>query len=173
MNLSKFIEFIEITSFQDYFKTWISIHNLYVFDLKKIEPTFLGMNAVSELLGLFPRSHLLEKPNNEIVGVFKLFLLPKIKIFYRIKIVTKTKKSLFEKNMVLLKYQLKVIFGVKMNEETPEIFKKEKGFIENCVRIVFCDLFGAFYVESKRLLDNKLETLKEEDEAMWETTKLK
>ena len=173
MNLLKFIEFIEITSFHDYFKSWISIHNLYVFDLKKLEPTFLGMNAVSELLGLFPQSQFLEKPNSEIVGVFKLFLLPKIKIFYRIKIVTKTKKSLFEKNMVLLKYELKVIFGVKMTEETPEIFIKDKGFLENCVRIVFCDMFGAFYGENKRLLENKLETLKEEDEAMWETSKIK
>ena len=157
----------------DYLKIWNTIDNIYPYDLKKMDSNLIELSLAAELKSYLPNSLLLEKSNPEIVGIFKLFLLPNMNILYKIKVITKSKKSVFEKNMMILKYELKVLFGVKLSNETPEIFRKDKEFLQNCLKIIFCNMFGPFYAESKRLLENRLETLKEEDEAMWETTKLK
>ena len=141
-------------------------------DLKKIDHFYFENKELYSLLrDLLPNCivHEIDKPQCEILGIFQTFLLPKTQILYRVKIITKSRKSLFDKNIPQKKYELKVIMGVKRNSETPEIFNRNHEFCKYCLKILFFNIFAPFYGESKRLFENKLETLEEEaDDAMME-----
>lgn len=144
--------------------------------MKKIDGEFIEKNNAPNIQGFFPHSLLVEKgkANEEIIGAVKLFLLPKIQFLYRVKVLSKSKKSLFEKNVLLVKYNLKILMGVRIEKEAAEIYHMDKDFILHCIRVVSCYMFSAFYGQNKRVISNiMLETLNEEDETLWETSKLK
>lgn len=170
----KFLEPVEIPSVLWFLKQWTSIHHVNLFKIKKIDGEIVESDQHPTLQSFFPRSITVEKGKNneETVGIVKVFLLPKVQFFYRIKVVSKSKKSLFEKNVLLVKYEFKVLFGVKMDNDTPEIFKNDRDFVMHCVRVLFCYMFSPFYGQSRRIFENRLETLKEEDENIGENSKM-
>jgi len=175
LSIIKFFEFQEIPSIFNYFRTWNSIFDLEFFELKKIDRSFFENPPYETLQELFPNSliHEKDKPQAEILGMFKTYLLPKMQILFRIKVIIREKKSLFEKHGVQKKYELKVLMGMKKEQDAPEIFRKNKEFGKYCLNLMFSYMFGMFYGESKRIIQTKLATLMEEDEAMHETATLK